>query len=190
MAGLKHLPQKLWLRLLAALLVIATLGLATPKASAVDAIGRIRQIFGDGNQQGGATGRSRGGAIRDEYCIFSNAERDPVGRTAENLVALLPATNLGKTTEAYPTLWFYIPVGQDSDADHIQLDLLDGDTLDPVFAAPIRFEIPSAPGIVGVTLPENTPPLQTGKSYLWFLSVECSEADASRNPIVFAKSNG
>ncbi|MFE4106547.1 DUF928 domain-containing protein [Almyronema epifaneia] len=189
MAGLnQQLPQKQWLRLLATgLMTVGIFGWVEPEAKAVDVIGRIRQIFGGDTQQGGATGRSRGGAIRDEYCIYRNAERDPIGRTLENLVALLPTANIGQTTKAYPAFWFYVPVGQNADANHAQFDLLDGETLEPIFTRPIRFELPETPGIVGFSLPESSPPLQIGKNYIWFFSVECSEVDASRNPVVFGE---
>lgn len=188
MVRFKKPSQKLGLRLIATLLLVTAVpAIAPPSAEAVDVVGRIRQIFGGGNQQGGATGRSRGGAIRDEYCIFNNAERDPIGRTAENLVALLPTVNIGQTTKTYPTFWFYVPIGRSADANHAQFDLLDGDTLEPVFERPVHFELPSSPGIVGISLPESGPPLQVDKHYIWFFSVECSETDASRNPVVFGE---
>jgi Domain of Unknown Function (DUF928) len=75
-----------------------------PEAQAQSFLEKLGQIISPPPGQGSAAGRSRGGAIRGN-CAAIN--RDAGVET--NLVALIPQGNLGKTVEANPTFWFYVP---------------------------------------------------------------------------------
>lgn len=135
-----------------------------PPAHAQSVIERIQSLFSRTRSEGNASGRARGGAIRSATI------------NDRNLVALMPASNIGTTTEAYPTFWFYVsaPVPDASGgvpaARTAEFMLLD-ENQTPVLDAPISVPLPSTAGVVSFRLPETLPPLEPGKSYNWFFAV-------------------
>ncbi|MFP4122311.1 MAG: DUF928 domain-containing protein [Coleofasciculus sp.] len=118
---------------------------------------------------GRPSGRSRGGAIRDEFCF---------SRTSQQLTALVSADNLETTVAEYPTFWFYLPWERSETVTQARFVLFDQNqrlVLDQTMV------LPDAPGIVSVKLPETKPPLEVGKRYNWFFQVLCDEQERSRN---------
>lgn len=115
----------------------------------------------------------------------------PVGK--KNLKALNPVKDPGRTTQAYPTFWFYLPFGQttytptDESSEvtvtSAQFELLD-DKGNPVLQQPILLRLPNQAGIVSFTLPSTEKPLDVGKDYYWSFSIVCDAEQVSANPTV------
>jgi Domain of Unknown Function (DUF928) len=146
-------------------------------------IRRVRVVFAP---PGGTapTGRRQGGGGRGPLCpAFLEA----------SIKALVPAQNgsddstqsistelvWGKTTEEYPTLWFYIPYEADilKSAKLVVLD--ESKQLLPKY--PLMINLAETPGIISIRLPH---PLALNKQYGWYFSVICSIDKPSRNPSI------
>jgi hypothetical protein len=117
----------------------------------------------------GAPGNRESGSARGE-CV-NTAELDPNSR---GLTALLPTSNLGLTTQDYPSFFAYVP---EIGAGRVDFVLYEGESpegaVDPVYTASIPASGQS--GIVEVVLPDDgsVPPLSVGKSYVWFFAISC-----------------
>jgi hypothetical protein len=111
-------------------------------------------------------GRVRGGAKRGNCPVAS-----------VNLAALVPYTETkpaivnvwGLTTKERPTLWFYVPITQDHQHP-VEFILQDQDS-NPIYQQDVT--LPNQPGIIGITLPANAPPLALNQRYRWFFNVYC-----------------
>ncbi len=111
-------------------------------------------------------GRVRGGAKRGS-CPSDTGK----------LTALVPSTQpapsvtnvWGLTTAQHPTLWFYIPIAKNS-AYPSEFILQDQDS-NPIYQQDVT--LPNQPGIIGITLPTNAPPLALNKRYRWFFTIYC-----------------
>ena len=111
-------------------------------------------------------GRARGGAKRGT-CSLVKPE----------LTALVPFTEQassvvnvwGLTTEAHPTLLFYVPYSQNS-AYPTEFVLQDQE-LNPIYQKAIA--LPNRPGVVSISLPNNAPQLEVNKQYRWFFTIYC-----------------
>jgi len=88
---------------------------------------------------------------------------DAGSRDPHNFLALIPATNLGLTAIAHPTFWLYLPT---SFPDDIPFDFVLRDEQQEVVFRTV-FELEKAAGIASFSLPQNSPPLETGKKYQW-----------------------
>ncbi|MFE4105911.1 DUF928 domain-containing protein [Almyronema epifaneia] len=105
---------------------------------------------------------SRGGASRpaEVKCSQDQAYTVP-------LTALLPTSRVGLTVAAHPTIWVYVPPTVAQEA-HFTLR-------DPqnrgIYQA--MLPLPAEGGIMGIQLPEDSPPLALGATYRWSLALMC-----------------
>lgn len=153
--------------------------------------------------KGAPVGRVRGGAGRGRCPAIADAGKDEIPLTAllpspVNLNPLhkleIPSKNSpyrivwGRTSEAYPTFWFYIPYEyKKSELEQGKFVLLDeedrivsnGGT--PIFVALSQVNKPS---LAKFTLPNNEKSLEIDKKYKWFFSIICDEQKPSRNPSI------
>lgn len=81
--------------------------------------------------------------------------------------------SLSLTVSDHPTIWVYLPYGSE-EAPFGEFSLQD----DENDLYRIRFPLPAAPGIVSLTVPPNVLPLQVGKTYRWYVDVNCPSATA------------
>ena len=97
--------------------------------------------------------------------------RGPCSPSEKSITALIPTTNLGLTTAAYPTFFFYIP---QTTATAMEFVLIDEDNQRQIFTTTLT--ITGNPGIVSLSLPttENLPPLELEKEYHWYASLICN----------------
>lgn len=166
--------QKSILILILSTLMLTLLTIHAPQTRAASIGERIRNLFTRERKEGSPSGRSRGGAVRDESCISP---------TGEPLTALIPENNLGTTVAARPTFWFYIPsIRSETDiqARFVMLDENQRPVLDPL----IETGLPDTSGIVSLKLPETEQALEVGKRYKWYFQVLCDQSEPSRNPWV------
>jgi hypothetical protein len=156
-------------------LMLPWLPIYVPQAQAQSVGERILNLFRRDRKQGRPSGRSRGGAIRDESCV-------PKG--SKPLTALVPENEPGTTIAAHPTFWFYLPVGRSEKVTQAEFSLLDENQN---LVLQQKMALPDAPGIVSVKLPETEQPLEVGKQYKWYFSIICDERQPSRNPEVWGE---
>lgn len=118
---------------------------------------------------GGATPSTAGGGTRGGSCLSKG----------KSIIPLMPSNNSVFTVSGYPTFYSYIP---ESTAQTARFVLREQDRDEPLYET--TFDIPSTPGIVSVSLPQDTlPPLKVGKNYRWFLVVVCDTEDSSKNAV-------
>ncbi len=172
MNGLSNYRKSILILTLTTVLSVPLLSLYTPQAQAGFIGERIQNLFRRKRKQGRPSGRSRGGAIRDESCISPNSK---------SLTALVPKDNLGTTIAAHPTFWFYLPLGRSETDIQARFVLLD-ENQSPVLVQ--KMALPDAPGIVSVKLPESEQSLEIGKQYNWYFSIICDQSEPSLNPWV------
>jgi hypothetical protein len=128
---------------------------------------QISQAFKPPKRQGPPV--SAGGSTRGYSCIAGNKFITP----------LIPTNKLGLTFSERPTLFWYIP---QSSAKTANLALVTHPDKKLLYETAIT--LPNKPGIIGYTLPANSPALETGKIYRWYLTLVCDPQDFSYNPRV------
>lgn len=99
------------------------------------------------------------------------------------LTALIPPTNLGLTTDARPTFWFYVPYARSIDVEFANFMLVDA-AMNPVLEEPISVPLPASEGIVAVSLSSSDPALEVNQEYNWSMMIMCNPVVPERNPFV------
>ncbi|MFN6565789.1 DUF928 domain-containing protein [Dendronalium sp. ChiSLP03b] len=134
-------------------------------------------------------GRPRGGAGRGRCPALISLDNNEIPLTAfvptiqEPLSTSQVDIVWGRTIEAYPTFWFYIPyVYQDSEIEYGRFVLLNQQQ--QIVAGPIFVKIPDGnqPSIAKFTLPETVAALKEDQEYNWYFSILCNPLKPSRNP--------
>jgi Domain of Unknown Function (DUF928) len=92
------------------------------------------------------------------------------------LTALIPESQLGLTTVADPTLFFYIP---QTSAPELEL-IVQNENEQEIFKQ--KYKPNNKAGIISLHLPVNS--LAINKQYKWKLSLICNPADKSQNKFV------
>ncbi|MBE7380211.1 MAG: DUF928 domain-containing protein [Leptolyngbya sp. SIO1E4] len=155
----------------------------TPPAEAglIDSVRRI--LSGDTGSR--ASGRSRGGATRDEMCTVGQrapeAAENPETSSSQ-LVVLIPDA-LQKTTQANPELFLYVPFGRSAQNMTLVFELATKETATSrqVIAGPMNLPLPAEPGLVRFQLPPETP-LAIGETYEWTFRLVCQETQPTPDP--------
>lgn len=101
------------------------------------------------------------------------------------LTRLVGSASLKSTVKEYPTLWVYLPYTR-LEAPNGEFSLQDGDK--EVYR--VRFQLPTTPGIIGLSLPSTSPPLAVGKQYRWYFDINCPRAKASNESATPASLTG
>ncbi|MBH8571886.1 DUF928 domain-containing protein [Nostocaceae cyanobacterium CENA369] len=118
-------------------------------------------------------GRVRGGARRGT-CSLANSTLTALAPFTEDVSQQV--TNVwGLTTQANPTLWFYVPYANNS-AYKTKFVLQDQQN-NPIYQKAIA--LPERPGVIGISLPTNAPQLAVDKQYRWFLNISCNQKQPS-----------
>ncbi len=130
----------------------------------------------------GSPGNREAGAARSDTCAATNGT---------GLMAVLPSTNLGLTTKAYPTFFAYIPP---NNAETAEFRLIEEETGQEVFAGQVQ--MPKADNanstykykasVVGISLPPTgfAEGLKSGKNYQWALMVVCNSKNRAEDIVV------
>lgn len=112
----------------------------------------------------GLPGRREGGGTRG--CLQSNPAQ---------VVALLPDTNLGLTTSAYPRFFWFVPKTSARQAEFTLYDV-DESKAERNLIYKTTFRITGTAGVASLSLPRNAniPPLAVDQDYHWTLSIICN----------------
>lgn len=116
----------------------------------------------------GAPQATTGGAVRGA-CL-------PAGK---DVVPLQPKGKFELTLAEYPSFFFYLPQSNNLDA---QLVVLGDNDTKVVYQAALAF--PTSSGIARVDLPKSAPPLQIGKQYHWYISMNCDQASDGGSVVI------
>ncbi|QZZ21285.1 DUF928 domain-containing protein [Leptothermofonsia sichuanensis E412] len=125
----------------------------------------------------GIPGRREGGGTRDAFiCV----ETKPA-----NLTALMPQTNFGLTTAAYPRFFWYMPQTRAKFAAFSLYESSENQE-DKSLVYTTTFSISGTPGIASLTLPHQAtlPPLAVGKDHRWSVAIICNPNDRRRDVLV------
>ncbi|HEY9617119.1 MAG TPA: DUF928 domain-containing protein [Microcoleaceae cyanobacterium] len=145
------------------------------QSTSIDTIQDNQIIFNDPTppSQGTPTGSRRGGASRTCY------------RSQDSLTALVPIQNqivFGQTSEAHPTLWFYLPTHPDSP---MTIEFWLQDAKDNVIYTAQTTLANSQPGLMAIAVPATAEPLAANQLYTWTLQGSCqSERSAESSSLV------
>jgi len=94
------------------------------------------------------------------------------------LTALVPESNWGKTLEAHPTLWFYVPYSPEQAP--VGEFVLQDEAGNDVYRLP--FELSQTPGLVRLSVPDTQESLKRGNWYRWYFTLYC-DRDKSASPV-------
>ncbi len=126
--------------------------------------------------QGTPGGRSQGGASR-------GASRGPC-QDYEGLTALVPTTQgvvWGQTTQATPTLWFYLPSPLTAET-RLELMLQDANDDFVDYISLDSLDVPA--GLISFAIDPEERSLQPGQPYTWTLVVYCDPAQLTESVFV------
>jgi len=121
----------------------------------------------------GAPGRREGGGTRDPLSCIQGSGR---------LTAIMPQTNFGLTTAAYPRFFWFIPKTRAKVAE-FKLVTVDEKTAEDTLVYQTTFSITGTTGVASLTLPNNAtlPPLAIGKDYRWSVAMVCDLNNRNRD---------
>ena len=121
----------------------------------------------------GMPGRRAGGGTRGDDCIQGSVPF---------LLALLPRTNLGLTTHAYPSFFWYLPQTTAQQAE-FQLHQVDAEGQPQALIYEATLPIAGGNKIASLTLPQQTDiaPLTVGQDYQWSLAMICDPNNRDRD---------
>jgi Domain of Unknown Function (DUF928) len=125
----------------------------------------------------GLPGRRETGSTRSpNNCIGGNV---PI------LALLLPSTNLGLTTDAYPQFFWHMPKNKDQMVK-FALSQEDEEKQKSTVIYSTIFKPNSEVGITSLTLPRNgkVPPLRINQTYKWSVSLICNLQDTSPRSVI------
>lgn len=125
--------------------------------------------------RGQVPGRRRGGARRGD-CPTIATELTALVPVTEIATQTLPETYIGgSTTAEHPTLWFYVPysLAADLTAEFILQDDTGQDIYQITSADFSTAE--QTPGIISISLPSTSAPLEIGRVYQWYFKVNCGQ---------------
>lgn len=114
-------------------------------------------------------GRARGGASRGD-CAQVQPQLTalaPIATTTKQKTSVW-----GLTTEAYPTIWVYIPYTRNLTTP-VEFVLQDANG-NAHYKTQVA--LPNQAGIVGIKVPDSVTPLVVGQRYRWFFNVFCDAA--------------
>lgn len=125
-------------------------------------------------------GRRDGGGVRG--CVVLKPG------SPSQLISLMPSTNLGLTTEAYPTFYWYMPRSR---AQQVSFSLYKADPTNLAqkeLVYQTTMTVTGREGIASLTLPSSAglPPLELEQDYQWEVALVCNPnaANPDLNPRV------
>ncbi|MBE9007821.1 DUF928 domain-containing protein [Fortiea sp. LEGE XX443] len=176
---LTTMPQKIWLIIPTAIFGFTVLSLSkiavaqSESETLPNTLGRPNRTIQSGTRVRlrlppslGVPGRRIPAASRGINCIAKN----------QRLTALIPKSNIGLTTLANPTLYFFIPQNSAS-----RIELVVQDENEQIIYQQ-KYKPSTKAGVVGIDLPPDS--LAMNKKYRWNFSIICNPQDRSSDKLV------
>lgn len=162
---------------------------------ATPAYANASDVFRGGGGRGAASGRFRGGGVRDTRCLAGAADQtmtdsslnaeDKVQEEQE-IYALLPGIEQA-TSQSTPKFLLYVPFDRQGDPMELVFELaIQTANAQRNMIESIPLQLPNSPGVVEFQLPANLA-LESGNLYDWSFRLRCSTdaVDLSLNtPVV------
>ncbi|NJN22091.1 MAG: DUF928 domain-containing protein [Leptolyngbya sp. RL_3_1] len=120
----------------------------------------------------------------EEIAVDESALADAPLNQPENEVDPELTVPVDATTVEHPAFFVYIPALDGPTTAQFTLQSDPNDPLAVEELVNVRFTVSGEEGIVGIWLPETTPPLQTDRQYYWQMSVECNAEKLTENPVI------
>lgn len=117
--------------------------------------------------------KTAGGGTRGGNCpavVGAATETTP-------LTLLLPESGLGLTVNDRPTFMAYVPP---SKAAEVEFTIRDDKE---EYAYRTNVAVDGNGGVVSISLPENLPPLEAGKDYMWSVAMICAPSDRMQDVV-------
>ena len=158
--------------------LLASATICLPFIQAVESFAQIRfnapKLTAPGNRESGAA--------RSDTCVTTVDD--------DGLTAVLPETNVGLTTNEFPSFFAYVPA---NNAERAELRLLEEDTGNELYAGQVS--LPSADptadyrheaSLVSLSIPGDgsATALESGKNYLWALMLVCEPDNRAADIVV------
>ena len=128
----------------------------------------------EGAPQEGTTG----GATRGSQGNVCPQDRNR-NISAPLVTAVLPVSNEALTVSGHPKLWIYVPKTSAAQGRFILHDDNDLDRVVEIYDT--TFDLPKnlteTGGLVSIQMPETLEELEIGKTYTYYVTLKCSEAD-------------
>ena len=130
------------------------------------------------NVRRGLPGRRISGGSRSPStaCLLPSPDKFK----GQSVVALVPENNVSRTSLSHPTFWFALPA---ISADrHIEFALMD-EAEELVYAKTLQPN--EKAGLLGISMPEESPALAADQTYRWYLSVVCDPGSRATDLVVW-----
>jgi len=161
---------------LAFLLVAPKLAIADPTNPQIT----FKPPEGDSKPKKTALGGRR---TNDKKCL---QDTEP-NSSQTGLTALVPLDGTGSTTSTHPTFWIYLP---ETTATKILLSVMEENPDGAIkHHSQAAFPIPPQSGLISLKLPDETPPLEIGKTYKWAVILMCGKSLHPNDPVIEARIN-
>lgn len=169
---------------LATVSLCALATLALPSPAHANFVRTIRNIL-SGDTGSAASGRSRGGGIRDEACQSRGMAANP--ELSEQLVALVPETPT-RTSQATPSVFLNVPFDRNTSNMVLVFELAAKEAANSrVVAGPLTVPLPEQPGLMQYQFPADAA-LAVGETYEWTFRLICQGNPSSEDGISTALS--
>ena len=117
--------------------------------------------------------KTAGGGVRGGNCpAVLGAATDTTP-----LTLLLPESGLGLTVNDRPTFMAYVPP---TTAAEVEFTIRDEEE---EYAYRTNVPVDGNGGVVSISLPENLPPLEAGKDYMWSVAMICAPSDRMQDVV-------
>ncbi|MCL1474988.1 DUF928 domain-containing protein [Argonema antarcticum] len=123
------------------------------------------------SNQSSPSGGTRGTTTTDSK---STGSRGDCLSKSIPLTRLVGGSKLESTVSDRPTFWVYVPYAPE-EASSGEFSLQDGEK--NIYRTP--FSLSRTPGIVSVTIPPTVKPLEIGKKYRWYFTLNCPQREGS-----------
>lgn len=107
----------------------------------------------------------------------------PETQNQPDLTALVPLSNVGLTTAAYPTFYWYVPQNTYEQGEFTLYRVDDTAEQTPVYQSLFKL---GQPGLASLTLPSTASlsPLEVDQTYRWVMTLVCDPDEPSGNKYV------
>jgi hypothetical protein len=166
-------PFKLFFLLIGLSIELSLSGILTPAFAQSNV--PVNSLFSFKPPEDDAPEQTVGGGSRPSNIGLCPQDRKAIDKP---FTALLSSREQAVTLASRPTVFVYLP-----ETEAKQVSLTVANATESYYYEKI-IDIDRQSGIVGISLPEDAPPLSVGETYLWSLTILCSKTKRPSDPFV------